>query len=69
MQKSNFLRVRYRDRRKRPKDGMVAEAERVWAIAQEQGIAPRTAAYVHALNRVGDAVQAKGTKDYFTDGQ
>ena len=51
------------------KQMMVEETERIWAIAQEQGIAPRTAAYVHALNRIGDAVQAKGTKDYFTDGQ
>ncbi len=53
----------------RLKQMMVKETERIWAIAQEQGIAPRTAAYVHALNRIGDAVQAKGTKDYFTDGQ
>ena len=51
------------------KQMMIEETERIWAIAQEQGIAPRTAAYVHALNRIGDAVQAKGTKDYFTDGQ
>ena len=53
----------------RLKQMMVEETERIWTIAQEQGIAPRTAAYVHALNRIGDAVQAKGTKDYFTDGQ
>lgn len=53
----------------RLKQMMVEETERIWAIAQEQGISPRTAAYVHALNRIGDAVQAKGTKDYFTDGQ
>ena len=48
---------------------MVEETNRIWAIAEERSIAPRTAAYVHALNRIGDAVQAKGTKDYFTDGQ
>ena len=53
----------------RLKQMMVEETERIWTIAQEQGISPRTAAYVHALNRIGDAVQAKGTKDYFTDGQ
>ena len=53
----------------RLKQMMVEETECIWAIAQEQGISPRTAAYVHALNRIGDAVQAKGTKDYFTDGQ
>ena len=53
----------------RLKQMMVEETERIWTIAQEQDISPRTAAYVHALNRIGDAVQAKGTKDYFTDGQ
>jgi glutamate dehydrogenase (NADP+) len=53
----------------RLKEMMVEETERIWAITQEQNISPRTAAYVHALNRIGDAVQAKGTKDYFTDGQ
>lgn len=53
----------------RLKQMMVEETERIWTIAQEQGIAPRTAAYVHGLNRIGDAVQAKGTKDYFTDGR
>jgi glutamate dehydrogenase (NADP+) len=53
----------------RLKEMMVEETERIWAIAQEQNISPRTAAYVHALNRIGDAVQAKGTKAYFTDGQ
>lgn len=52
----------------RLKQKMVEESERIWAIAQQQGIAPRTAAYVHALNRIGDAVHAKGTKEYFTDG-
>ena len=51
------------------KQMMVEETERIWTITQEQGTSPRTAAYVHALNRIGDAVQAKGTKDYFTDGR
>ncbi len=53
----------------RLKQKMVEETARVWAIAQDRGISPRTAAYVHALNRIGDAVQAKGTKDYFTGQQ
>lgn len=52
----------------RLKQKMVEETERIWTIAQQHAIAPRTAAYVHALNRIGDAVQAKGTKDYFTEG-
>ena len=50
----------------RLKQKMVEETERVWDIAQTHGISLRTAAYVHALNRIGDAVQAKGTKSYFT---
>ena len=41
----------------RLKQKMVEETERVWDIAQAQGISQRTAAYVHALNRIGDAVQ------------
>jgi hypothetical protein len=28
----------------------------------------RTAAYVHALNRIGIAIEAKGTRRYFTEG-
>ncbi|MDE2798774.1 MAG: Glu/Leu/Phe/Val dehydrogenase [Gemmatimonadota bacterium] len=52
----------------RLKQKMVEETERIWDIAQTQGISQRTAAYVHALNRIGDAVQAKGTKSYFTGG-
>ncbi len=41
------------------------EAERIWAIAQDLNISLRTAAYVHALNRLGDAIKAKGTRDYY----
>jgi glutamate dehydrogenase (NADP+) len=28
----------------------------------------RTAAYVHALNRLGEALNAKGTRDYYING-
>jgi len=48
------------------KQKMVEETERIWEIAQEKGISYRPAAYVHALNRISDAVNAKGTKDYYT---
>jgi glutamate dehydrogenase (NADP+) len=44
---------------------MVAEAQSIWQIAQELTIAPRTAAYVHALERLGEALNAKGTRDYY----
>lgn len=44
---------------------MVAETERVWSIAQKISVSMRTAAYVHALNRLGEALDAKGTRDYY----
>jgi glutamate dehydrogenase (NADP+) len=48
---------------------MVQETECVWAIAQELAIPLRTAAYVHALNRLGEAISAKGTRDYYVNGR
>lgn len=47
---------------------MVDETEQIWAIAQTQSISMRTAAYVHALNRLGEAIDAKGTRAYYTRG-
>lgn len=44
---------------------MIEETERIWAMAQTQGISLRTAAYAHALNRLGEAIAAKGTRDYY----
>lgn len=44
---------------------MITEAEKIWQISQELGISVRTAAYVHALNRLGDALNAKGTREYY----
>jgi glutamate dehydrogenase (NADP+) len=52
----------------RLKGMMVAEAEQIWQIAQNLGISGRTAAYVHALERLGDALNAKGTRDYYVSG-
>jgi glutamate dehydrogenase (NADP+) len=48
---------------------IVEEAERVWAIARDQAIPLRTAAYVHAINRLGEAISAKGTRDYYINGR
>ena len=42
---------------------MGEETEKIGAIAQELSISFRTAAYVHALNRLGEAIDAKGTRD------
>jgi len=44
---------------------MAEETEKIWAIARELSISLRTAAYVHALKRLGEAIQAKGTQDYY----
>jgi glutamate dehydrogenase (NADP+) len=44
---------------------MVAETAEIWKRAQELAIPMRTAAYVHALSRLGDAISAKGTRDYY----
>lgn len=46
---------------------MTAETERIWAIAQELSVSMRTAAYVHALNRLSEATEAKGTRDYYVN--
>lgn len=47
------------------KQKMVIEAEEVWKTAEEFAVSMRTAAYVHALNRLGEALDAKGTRDYY----
>ena len=44
---------------------MVGEAEKVWSIARTSGTSLRTAAYIHALHRLGEALDAKGTRDYY----
>lgn len=44
---------------------MTQETETIWTIAQTHGISLRTAAYVHGLNRLGEAIDAKGTRAYY----
>ncbi len=44
---------------------MVREFNAVYKIKENQKIDMRTAAYVHALNRLGEAISAQGTKTYF----
>ncbi len=51
----------------RLKQRMVEETGRIWAIAQEYSVSMRTAAYIHALNRLEEAINAKGTRDYYID--
>ncbi len=47
---------------------MIEETEVIWKLAQELSISMRTAAYVHGLNRLGEAMNAKGTRDYYVNG-
>ncbi len=49
----------------RLQEKMLTEAEKTWSISQDLTIDMRTAAYVHALNRLGTALDAKGTRSYF----
>ena len=48
-------------------DMMRSEACAVFDLVYERGIDMRTAAYVHAFERLGDAVSAKGTHEYFAE--
>jgi glutamate dehydrogenase (NADP+) len=50
---------------RRLREIMEPEARRVWDLHLEKGIDLRTAAYVHALERIARAVAAHGTKAYF----
>jgi glutamate dehydrogenase (NADP+) len=49
----------------RLEERMVAETEAVAALAEERGVKLRTAAYVHALRRIGEAVDSRGRADDF----
>ncbi|MDJ0723559.1 MAG: Glu/Leu/Phe/Val dehydrogenase [Prochloraceae cyanobacterium] len=52
----------------RLKEKIVAETEKTCSIAEEFSVSMRTAAYIHALNRLGEALDAKGTRDYYING-
>ncbi|NCQ69662.1 MAG: Glu/Leu/Phe/Val dehydrogenase [Microcystis aeruginosa L111-01] len=49
----------------RLKERMVTQAEKVWSFAQEFDISLRNAAYAQAIARLGEALDAKGTRDYY----
>ncbi len=51
--------------RSRLREFLQPQATAIWKTKQEKGIDMRTAAYVLALQRIGDAVAAHGTKAYF----
>jgi glutamate dehydrogenase (NADP+) len=49
----------------RLKQKMIEETQNIWQISQKKSVSFRMAAYIHAFNRLGEAVNARGTKDYF----
>lgn len=52
----------------RLEERIVTETEKIWGIAQDSDLPLRTAAYMHALRRINDSVEAKGSKDAFRGG-
>ncbi|WP_380872146.1 glutamate dehydrogenase [Sphingomonas sp. DBB INV C78] len=49
----------------RLKSTMEAEGRAVWELARARMISPRSAAYVHALGRLAEAIEAHGTQQFF----
>lgn len=45
---------------------MEREGRAIWNISKNKGISVRTAAYVHALGRLAEAIEAHGTQSFFT---
>ena len=45
---------------------MESEGQAIWDIARAKDITMRTAAYVHALGRIAEAIEAHGTQSFFT---
>ncbi|MFT4089428.1 MAG: Glu/Leu/Phe/Val dehydrogenase [Asticcacaulis sp.] len=43
------------------------EGRAIWNIAEKNKTSVRTAAYVHALARLAEAIEAHGTQDFFAD--
>jgi glutamate dehydrogenase (NADP+) len=65
VQNRNGLYWNLTEVQERLKVRMIEETEAVWGISQEFGVNMRTSAYIHALNRLNEAMSAKGTRDYY----
>ena len=50
----------------RLKASMEAEGRAIWQLACDRDISLRGAAYVHALSRLAEAIEAHGTQQFFT---
>ena len=51
--------------RQRLKQIIQEEAMHVWSLSKQKEISLRTAAYVHGLERLSEAIEAHGTQTYF----
>jgi glutamate dehydrogenase (NADP+) len=51
--------------RDRLKARMERETDRIWELSQELDVTVRVAAYVHALRRIGEAVDDRGSAEHF----
>jgi glutamate dehydrogenase (NADP+) len=49
----------------RLKVSMETEGRSIWQLVREREITPRSAAYVHALGRLAEAIEAHGTQQFF----
>jgi glutamate dehydrogenase (NADP+) len=47
------------------KEKMEKELEYVWALAESKSKTLRSASYIHAFNRLSEAADARGTKDFY----
>ena len=65
VQNRSGLYWRLNEINERLKERMVTEAEKVWSFAQEFDTSLRNAAYAQAIARLGEALDAKGTRDYY----
>ncbi|MEP4559392.1 MAG: glutamate dehydrogenase, partial [Nitratireductor sp.] len=45
---------------------MEREGRAVWDVSRAKDVTMRTAAYVHALGRLAEAIEAHGTQNFFT---
>jgi len=48
---------------------MAREFRRIYDVSDVNGVDMRTAAYIVALKRIGEAMEAQGTQSFFTNGQ
>lgn len=46
---------------------MEREGRAIWNVSREKSVTMRTAAYVHALGRLAEAIEAHGTQNFFTN--